>query len=276
MLRQTKKIISLLQLCDKHHEAFSISLRTAEALRLDLQSPAAIATGQSLFSTQAAGSNFNLAATPQSLAYPRLPMPVSTGKEKPSLVQSVMLRLGGYYSKESRLMRAAGGLYDSVTEIAINPRFFKLFEIPAGDFQHQHAALCLHMWLLLTRLRPEGTEGKELAQLFYDNFQDDLEMRVRSAGVKVKVRGQLAELEKQFYGSCMAYDKALKKEGTETLDMALLRNVYQGADGKEAVASKLERSSKSALTAPAEGNTSTPVLIALAAGLAGFFLVEMA
>lgn len=231
----------MLQLCDKHHEAFSISLRTAEALRLDLQSPAAIATGQSLFSTQAAGSNFNLAATPQSLAYPRLPMPVSTGKEKPSLVQSVMLRLGGYYSKESRLMRAAGGLYDSVTEIAINPRFFKLFEIPAGDFQHQHAALCLHMWLLLTRLRPEGTEGKELAQLFYDNFQDDLEMRVRSAGVKVKVRGQLAELEKQFYGSCMAYDKALKKEGTETLDMALLRNVYQGADGKEAVASKLER-----------------------------------
>ena len=190
---------------------------------------------------QQAGTQFNLAATPQSLEYPRLPMPVSPGKEKPGLVQSVMLRLGGYYSKESRLMRAAGGLYDSVTEIAINPRFLKLFEIPADDFQHQHAALCLHMWLILTRLRPEGKEGKELSQIFYDNFQDDLEMRVRAAGVKVKVRGQLAELEKQFYWSCMAYDKALKKEGTETLDVALLRNVYQGDTGKEGAATKLER-----------------------------------
>jgi len=187
-----------------------------------------------------ADSNLNLAGTPESLAYPRQPVPVSPGKDKPGLVQSVMLYLGGYYSKESRLMRAAGGLYDSVTEIAVNPRFLKAFEIP-DDFQYQHAALCLHMWLLLTRLRPEGKEAKELAQIFYDNFQDDLEMRVRAAGVKVKVRGQLAELEKQFYGSCMAYDKALKKEGTETLDKALLRNVYQGDDDKKAVAGKLER-----------------------------------
>lgn len=53
------------------------------------------------------------------------------------------------------------------------------------DFQHMHALLCLHVWLLLVRLRPEGKAGKALAQQLYDNFQDDVEARVRAAGVKV-------------------------------------------------------------------------------------------
>lgn len=53
------------------------------------------------------------------------------------------------------------------------------------DFQHMHSLLCLHVWLLLVRLRPEGKSGKQLAQNLYDNFQDDVERRVRGAGVKV-------------------------------------------------------------------------------------------
>ncbi len=49
-----------------------------------------------------------------------------------------------------------------------------------------HALLCLHVWLLLVRLRPEGKSGKQLAQMLYDNFQDDVEKRAREAGVKVR------------------------------------------------------------------------------------------
>lgn len=184
-------------------------------------------------------SNYNLATTARSLEYPRFPAP-AIAEEKPGVLRGAILWLGGYYSKESTLMRAAEGLYDSVTEAATDPKLFQTFEIPS-DFQHEHAVLSLHVWLILVRLRPEGKYGKELAQIFYDNFQDDLEKRVRSAGVKVKVRGQLSELEKQFYGSCMAYDKALMGEGNESLAVALLRNVYQGAEEKESAAAKLEK-----------------------------------
>ena len=35
--------------------------------------------------------------------------------------------------------------------------------IPA-EFQQQHSSLCLHIWLLLVRLRGEGKDGKQLAQ----------------------------------------------------------------------------------------------------------------
>lgn len=53
------------------------------------------------------------------------------------------------------------------------------------DFQHQHAVLSLHVWLLLVRLRAEGKDGRKLAQMLYDNFQDDVENKARKAGVKV-------------------------------------------------------------------------------------------
>ena len=182
-----------------------------------------------------------MGAPTHSLEFPRQPAPadVSTG-----LFKAAILRLGGYYSKESRLMRAASGLYRSVTEAVADPALAKEFEI-VDDFQHRHALMCLHVWLLLVRLRPEGSEGKELGQVLYDNFQDDLEMIVRRAGVKSKVRGQLSELEKQFYGSCMTYDKALKggegSSSSETLSEALWRNVYQNAEGKENAAVRLEK-----------------------------------
>ena len=53
------------------------------------------------------------------------------------------------------------------------------------SFADRYAFLCIHMWLCLVRLRSEGKDGKQLAQVIYENFQEDVEMRVRAAGVKV-------------------------------------------------------------------------------------------
>lgn len=52
-------------------------------------------------------------------------------------------------------------------------------------FATTYSLLCLHVWLTLVRLRVEGKDGKDLAQMMYDNFQEDVEIRVRAEGVKV-------------------------------------------------------------------------------------------
>ena len=54
-------------------------------------------------------------------------------------------------------------------------------------FAHEYSILCIHVWLLLLRLRQEGKEGAELAQMMYEDFQEDVEMRVRASGVKVHI-----------------------------------------------------------------------------------------
>jgi len=111
------------------------------------------------------------------------------------------------------------------------------------------------------RLRAEGANGAQAAQLLYDFFSDDAEARVRAAGVRVRVSKWLAELEKMFYGAATSYDKALGSPGggggkekensftarpfsppadaRRTLSDALLRNVFGDDSSKRAKANLL-------------------------------------
>lgn len=177
-------------------------------------------------------------AAPRSLQFQRQPAEEVASEAQRGFAVRALLTLGGYYSKESRHMRAAERLYKAVAEQAVGPSFLQAMGIP-GDFQPQHSSLCLHIWLLLVRLRSEGQDGKQLAQVLYDDFQTDVEHRARNAGVRVRLSKALTELEKQFYGSSMAYDKAMA--GGETLDKALLRNVYLLDESKAADAKQLAR-----------------------------------
>jgi cytochrome b pre-mRNA-processing protein 3 len=185
-------------------------------------------------------------SAPRSLEFPRHP-PEAAPVENPGFLRSVILRLGGYYSRESRLMRGAEGLYAGVKEQADDPSLAAALRLPPG-FQPHHALLCLHVWLLLVRLRAEGKDGKALAQTLYDEFQEDVEARVRRAGIKVRLSKQLTELERQFYGSSMAYDAAMGVPGAstggrapESLASALQRNVFEGDEAAAEAATGLER-----------------------------------
>lgn len=101
-----------------------------------------------------------------------------------SPLRRAALRLFGYYSRESRHMRAGQALLEAIQEQADAPSFSRALQVP-GSFQHQHAVLVLHVWLVLQRLRSEGKDGKHLGQAMYDGFQDDVEKRARATGAKV-------------------------------------------------------------------------------------------
>ena len=58
-------------------------------------------------------------------------------------------------------------------------------------FAHVHSMMCIHMWMLLVRLRAEGQDGRDIAQMAYENFQHDVELRVRAEGVKVGTAGRM-------------------------------------------------------------------------------------
>lgn len=58
-------------------------------------------------------------SSPHSLEYPRMPAQPA----EPSGLRRALLMLGGFYSKESRFMRAAQGLYaGAVVEQATHPK----------------------------------------------------------------------------------------------------------------------------------------------------------
>lgn len=188
-----------------------------------------------------------LSSTPTSLAWADAPTARPPGADASGL-RRALLRLGGFYSRETSIARGARGMYDAVTAHVDNPALAGALGLRPGTFADTHALLCVHVWLLLVRLRPEGLDGKDAAQALYENFSDDVEARVRAAGVKVRVGKWLAECEKMFYGAASAYDKALGRPGVVgkegdassaeaapagaaaryALTDALLRNLYAG------------------------------------------------
>jgi len=166
---------------------------------------------------------------------------------KLSGVKGLMLRLGGYWTAESTRMRAAKRLYAEVKAHSTSPAFLEPAGLPVS-FRGRYGATVLHVWLLLVRLRAEGDEGSELAQVFYDNFMEDLELLVREEGVVVRVSKWMKELESFFYGSAMAYDKGLKG-GPGELRAALVRCAYEPGMEDKAGAEALERYVRRELTA---------------------------
>jgi len=133
-------------------------------------------------------------------------------------------------------------------------------------FADTHALLGLHLWLALVRLRAEGGAGKAISQALYENFSDDVEARVRAAGVRVRVGKWLSELERMFYGAATAYDRAVgaipvgeggggggdtaatpsplpggAPNAQAALTAALLRNAYGGDEARAGHAGALAR-----------------------------------
>lgn len=155
-----------------------------------------------------------------------------------SLLRRVALKAFGYYSRDSTAMRGGTALWEAIEEQADAPSFLAAFEVP-DTFQQRHSLLCLHVWLVLQRLRGTGQEGKDVGQAMYDAFQDAVEMRARATGVKVRFSKYLKEYEQQFYGSSHSMDLAL--DGKADLANTLLRNVYLLEHEKRDAAALLAR-----------------------------------
>ena len=149
-----------------------------------------------------------------------------------------MLKIGGYDSSESVQNRASQRLFKAVVERCDEEKFYEVLGLE-HSFRTEHAMFVLHVWLVLARLRREGDSGKAISQMFYDTFQEEVEKRVHREGVKVRVRSTLKELEQSFYGSALAYDKALSS-GNDDFMKALRRNVFMN-EGDEKNAKALER-----------------------------------
>lgn len=148
----------------------------------------------------------------------------------PEGFKRTVLKLLGYYSRQSRLIRGANTLYSRISSQVDQPELYANFALEQS-FRTTHAMLVLHMWLSLGRLRSEGKDGAAMGQSLYDAFNHDLERRIIATGLKVLLSKWMKELEKNFYGAVAAYDNAMRPEAAQDeLARALWRNVFAEDD----------------------------------------------
>lgn len=145
-----------------------------------------------------------------------------------------LLTLLGAYSRKQTLRNGASVLYQGITEAAENTQLQEALGLEVGSFMAPFNLLSLHMWLIINRLHqePDSKDNKFFSHtLYHDYFYKDMERRVFAHGVQIRVGKWVDRLQKQFYGTSFAYDKAIRVEGggqaqQAALVGALVKNMY--------------------------------------------------
>lgn len=124
-------------------------------------------------------------------------------------------------------------LYLAVVERARAPVFYTDFAVP-DTVDGRFELISLHAFLVMRRLKEQGTEAEEVAQALFDILFRDMDRSLREMGVgDMSVGKKVKQMMTAFYGRAKAYDSALAQDRDE-LALALRRNLYGTLDAAPA------------------------------------------
>jgi cytochrome b pre-mRNA-processing protein 3 len=130
--------------------------------------------------------------------------------------------------------RAAESLVVTIAARARAPEFFRDLAVP-DTFNGRFDMVTLHGWLVLERLEAEG--ARPVSQSLINGLFDSFEGALREQGAGDMGMGRrVKKIANAFYGRLGTYRDAPDRE---TLEQALLRNVYGEEEGCKAVAGRL-------------------------------------
>ena len=128
----------------------------------------------------------------------------------------------------------AGALYAALVAQSRRPVFYRhlaVADTPAGRFE----MIAVHAFLLLHRLKGEGTAAGALAQQVFDAMFADMDQNLREMGIgDLAVGKRVKRLARGFYGRIAAYERGLESADPAVLAAALGRNLHGAAAVEDA------------------------------------------
>ena len=150
-----------------------------------------------------------------------------------------LLRLLGYYGKDSTRAREAEALFRSCAVQGTHPQWGKRGLVKTKQFRPQHAVIFAHVWMLHRALEESAAMDKKDARLLqeavFDELWEDTISRIRVTGVnEISVNKHLGDVQKYSFAAALEYDNALRiendDEATDALAAAVWRHVYLASD----------------------------------------------
>jgi cytochrome b pre-mRNA-processing protein 3 len=121
-------------------------------------------------------------------------------------------------------------LYGVIVAQARAPDFYEEFGVP-DSVEGRFELVVLHLALVTGRLAREA-EGAPLGNALVDRFGRDMDDNLREMGVgDLAVPKRMKRMFEALYGRTRIYRRALNETGSEALEAALARNVYDGREG---------------------------------------------
>jgi len=134
-------------------------------------------------------------------------------------------------------------LYGTIVAQARAKALYPRFQVP-DTVNGRLEMVLLHMVLLLRRLNEEP-EGAPFGQAVFDLFCQDMDDNLREMGVgDLAVPREMRRIGEAFYGRQAAYNGALASSESQALVEVLKRNVLQGGEGAEMLASYMRAAAR--------------------------------
>jgi cytochrome b pre-mRNA-processing protein 3 len=149
-------------------------------------------------------------------------MRVSTNRERNEGIRRMSLsQIFGL----KRSNHAVASLYRALVEQARTPIFYEDFGVP-DSLDGRFEMIAMHMFLVLHRLKSDGTASAELAQSLFDTMFEDMDRSLREIGVgDLAVGKRVRAMGEALYGRMAAYETGLAGDDT-TLAAAFRRNLF--------------------------------------------------
>jgi len=132
---------------------------------------------------------------------------------------------------------AAEALYAGMVAQARQPALYADLGAP-DTAEGRFEIYSLHTYLILERLKGQGPQAADTAQVLFDTFLSGLDHGLRELGVgDLSVGKRMRKLGEAFYGRVHSYEAALAAlPDTAELEVVLARTVYANAEAAKAPA----------------------------------------
>ena len=128
--------------------------------------------------------------------------------------------------------------YDEIVKQSRRPELMTNFHV-ADNIDGRFDLLCLHMCLVLKRLKKKPELTRQYSQDLFDFMFLDMDQSLREMGVgDLSVGNRVKEMGKAFLGRLQVYESVIDAKD-DKLQEALIRNVYRGNVGCSEYADKL-------------------------------------
>ncbi len=133
--------------------------------------------------------------------------------------------------RRAQFHRKAGEIYGAIVTQARQPAFYAHLGVPDTP-TGRYEMVVIHLFLVLERLRREGSSTEPVAQELIDAFVADMDDSLRELGTgDIGVPRRVRRAAAGFYARSKDYRVAMAAPGAQGLEMALERHLGLGAAG---------------------------------------------
>ncbi len=122
----------------------------------------------------------------------------------------------------------ASGLYGSIVTQARLPKFYAVEGVP-DTMEGRFGVIAVHMFLVLDRIRQQGTDGDEVARALLETFMTDMDDNMREIGIgDVGVPRWVKKAAAALHEQVEAYTSAMSASNDTALKLALTTYIMMG------------------------------------------------